>query len=170
VADVDGDGQVEWSQSLMNPSPHKETTIDLRSGNLAEYKGRVWVFNIEGRGFNFPILNLMKTTQYTEARVEYRVALIMSISGEVNATFRDPHAIYGNWMPLEGGNSTVRLTRQVYNLNNVKPIKEEAKKPAPVAGFPWIWALVVILVLLAVTYAYRRQGDKLKGLIKKYRK
>ncbi len=171
VADVNGDGSPDWSQSLMNPSPHKENVINLASGSLSGHRGQVWVFNIEGRGFNFPILNLMQSTQYTEARVEYTVALIVETSSsDVNATFRDPHAIYGNWMPLEGGNSTVRLTRQVYNLNNVKPIKEEVEKPGPKAGFPWIWALVVLLVLLAVAYVYRKQQDRLKNLVKKFRK
>lgn len=170
VADVNGDGNPDWSQSLMNPTPHKENVINLASGSLSQYRGRVWVFNIEGRGFNFPILNLMQSTQYTEARVEYTVALIMESPADVNATFRDPHAAYGKWMPLEGGNATVYLTRQVYDLNRVHPIGGEVAKPSPGRGAPWLWALVIILAVVAALYMYTRRREQLKNLVKRIKK
>jgi len=141
--------------------------LDLESSGLSSSTGDVWVFNIRGYGFVFPVINFIKENQYYEARIPYTASavLILDQTGTYNTSidFENLHAIFGQWEfsePSNGySNGTITMDRYFFDLANVQPlmvpptIKEEKEE----VFWPWLLLAVLILLLLALYLIMRRR-------------
>ncbi len=168
VIDANKDGDPDWSQPI-NADENKVSVIDLDSSELSGSKGDVWVFNIRGHGIVFPIINIIKESQYYEARIPYTASavLILDQSGSSNITIEYSNllAAYGQWEFAEPSpeysNITITMERFEFDLSQVQPMEKLPIVSEKEEQYIWPWILIGLLLLLIIlAYLYSRRKKK----------
>jgi len=168
VIDANKDGNPDWSQPI-NGDENKVSVIDLESSGLSGSRGDVWVFNIQGHGVVFPIINIIKESQYYEARIPYTASavLIMDQTGnsDISMEYSNLLAAYGQWKfaepSSEYSNGTITMDRYFFDLSKVHDMEKPPKiRPKEEENFwPWI-LLALLLFLILFAYIYNRRKKK----------
>jgi len=153
--DWDGDGENDIQPQPFDIDGKKHYQVDLRSGEPAQYKGRYWVFNIEGEGIKAAPKN--ENDEFLEALIEYRIELTLYLNPSSQITldttnyttdtspwrFGEPSSSY------KGG--SVILKKNVFNLSNIEYHEEGRflnEKEIGIVAF-----LIFASVLSAVAFA-----------------
>lgn len=172
VIDANIDGTIDWRSppGSRRLSGLKHAEIDLESGELSKYRGRKWMFNIEGRGIDFTLMDIFQGSAYGEVMAEYEMGVEIEMSEKgggitVNYVCND-----SDFSPLEAvdvGNSYfpggVVLKKGVFDLNMVTPILDIEPSNERENVFPTslLWIILVATALLVGTAVYLKNTGKI---------
>jgi len=158
--DANADGSVDWSGG-------EGAELDVASLGGG---GGYWAFDVTGVGVHLRAPTNFLKREYSEARIEYDITVMMELvpsengSIEINAT--DYHANVAQLVPIGAGNgsgnTTLRIMTHVYDLNE---LVEEEEVPVMVqeASMPlWPFLLLGLLAALGVGYLLYRRNSKAK--------
>jgi len=169
VIDANKDGNPDWSQPI-NGDENKVSVIDIESSGLSGSRGDVWVFNIEGYGVVFPIINIIKENQYYEARIPYTASAVLIIDQNGNSDIYLDHsnllAAYGQWRfaepSQEYSNGTLTMDRFFFDLSYVHDLEEPPEIRPKEEQDLWPWLLLgILLILILIAYFHNRRKKKL---------
>ncbi len=171
VIDANMDGSIDWRQppgsSMLKGVKHNE--IDLTSGDLSSHRGKVWMVNIEGRGIDFTLLDLLQGSAYGEVMAEYEVGFEIHLEEGNGPIFLGYMNNQSSFTPLEpilqGGYypDGVTMTKGVFDMSVIVPIGEEGGKPAEEKKSSlwmiWILLALIIAVIAVAVYRKKKKGD-----------
>ena len=176
VVDANLDGTIDWRQNLgglISGNKHSELTLD--TGDLSKYRDGPWMFNIEGQGFDFTLLDLFQGSSYSEVMVEYEVGVEILLEemppGQNNITYISTQSGFTPLEPTSIGNSYSTegfyMDRLVYDMGAVGPIEDEPVKGDESTGLVYmlIWFILASLLLLTAlaVYLHKKGILNLKG-------
>ena len=178
VADANMDGTIDWRQNLGGLlSGEKHSEIPLDSGELAKYRNGQWMFNIEGRGFDVTLLDLLQGSSYSEVTVEYQVGMEIHLAEvpkeENNITFMSTQSSYSPLEPLNVRNSHTTegyyLKRHVFDMSEVGPVVEPPVKTGRESSLlsTLLWLILAGIAIVIALGIYLAKKGKLPHARKK---
>ena len=176
VVDANLDGTIDWRQNLgglISGNKHSELTLD--TGDLSKYRDGAWMFNIEGQGFDFTLLDLFQGSSYSEVMVEYDVGveiLLQEMPAEQNnITYTSTQSSYTPLEPIKirDTHSTEGFYMEclVYDLGEVGPIEGEPvkgeEKSSLISVIIWVILAALLLLTALAVYLHKKGILNFKG-------